>query len=112
MNINQMTMDQASDAAIRISSALSFVLDDKEVKELIKGISDKDKTPLLDWIPQYLPRIATVALKRHRESLYEIIGALDQKDADEVGKMSFIDAVKVLQENWKELSGFFTSLKA
>ena len=112
MNLNQMNMDEASDAAIRISSALSFVLEDKEVKDLFKDMTESKGTALMDWVPKYLPKIANIALKRHKESLYEIIGALTQKDAKEVGKMNFFEALSVLQENWKVLSGFFTTSNA
>ena len=36
MTIYEMTNDQASDAMIRISAALCFVLEDKEVMDVIK----------------------------------------------------------------------------
>lgn len=109
MNLNEMNMDQASDAAIRISSAISFALEDKEVKALIDDISATGSdVEILDWIPKFLPKIVFCLLKRHREALYEIVGALTQKDSSEVGKMNAGEVIKVLKENWSVLTGFFT----
>lgn len=111
MNINAMSNDQAMDAMVRISSVLSFILEDKEIRDLMNdlgGDKGKDMT-LLDGVTKYLPRITMIAAKKHRESLYEIVGALEQKDAKTVGKMNFMKTLTVIQENWSELKSFFQS---
>lgn len=109
MNINQMDLDQASEAMLRISGALGFILEDEEVTKLLDDLGASESTSPMKWIPKYLPRIANAALRRHKEDLYEIIGALSQQDRKQVGKMNFIDAVGLIRENWEVLNSFFQS---
>ena len=109
MTFDQMTMDQATDAAIRISSALSIALEDKEVKNFIDDVSKAgNDVEIMDWIPQFLPRLVTLLFRRQKEALYEIIGALSQADAEAVGKMTFGDGIRIIMENWGAIRGFFT----
>lgn len=109
MTINEMDLDQASEAMLRISNVLGFILEDEEVTKLLDDIGASESTSPMKWIPKYLPRIANVALRRHKEDLYEIIGALSQQDIKQVGKMNFIDAVGLIRENWEVLTSFFQS---
>ena len=109
MNINEMDLDQASEAMLRISNALGFILEDEEVTKLLDDLGASESTSPMKWIPKYLPRIANVALMRHKTDLYEIIGALGQQDRKQVGKMNFGEAVGLLRENWETLAGFFSS---
>lgn len=109
MNINDMDLDQASEAMLRISNAISFILEDPEVTGLLEDVGKSESTSMMQWIPKYLPRIAKAALQRHRESMYEIIAALICCDKKDAGKMKFGDVVALLKENWETLMGFFTS---
>ena len=109
MNISEMDLDQASEAMLRISNVLGFILEDEEVTKLLDDIGASESTSPMKWIPTYLPRIANVALRRHKEDLYEIIGALSQRDRKQVGKMNFIEAVGLIRENWEVLTSFFQS---
>ena len=112
MNINEMNLDQASDAMLRVSNALGFVFQDEEVCNLLDEISASESTSIMEWISKYLPRIAAMLLQRHRDSMYEIIGALSQTDAKKVGKMNFREVVEILQDNWETLKSFFPSSAA
>lgn len=112
MNINEMSMDQASDAMLRISNALGFILEDEEVTTLLDDIGKSESSSPMMWIHKYLPRIANAALRRHKDDVYEIIGALSQQDKKAVGNMNFMQAVALLKENWETLMGFFTSSEA
>ena len=97
MTFDQMTMDQASDAAIRISAAVSFVLEDKEVAGLIDDISKTGgNVEIASWIPTFLPRISGVLFKKHRNALYEIVGALTQQDAKMDGKIQAGEVICVI----------------
>lgn len=111
MNISEMSNDQATDAIVRISAALNFICEDKEVVELFQNLSDdkgKDMT-LIESITKYLPRVTALALRKHKDSMYEIVGALAQKDSKEVGKMSFTETLGLLRENWETVKDFFSS---
>ena len=109
MNISQMTNDQASDAMIRISAALGFICEDEEVKALMKDFSEAEDSTLMQNISAFLPRVTALAFRKHRDSLYEIIGALSQKDKKAVGKMNFVESVNLLRENLQVLLDFFPS---
>lgn len=112
MNINEMNLDQASDAMLRVSNALGFIFQDEEVCNLLDDISASESTSIMKWIPKYLPRIAAMVLQRHRDSMYEIIGALSQTDTKKVGKMNFREVVEILRDNWETLMSFFPSTAA
>lgn len=112
MNISEMSMDQATDAMIRVSAVLAFVLEDEEVKGFVDGIIESGNESILTIIPKYLPKFTNILFKRHKDALYELISALSQVDKKEVGKMTFKDAVSVLKENWSTLKDFFTLSEA
>lgn len=112
MNINEMNLDQASDAMLRISNVLGFVLEDKEVTDLLDEIGQSNSESIMKWIPKYLPKIAKIVLRKHRDSMYEIISALSGESKEQVGKMNFGQVVALLRENWETLTGFFTSAEA
>lgn len=111
MKISEMTNDQATEAMIRLASALSNICDDEDMVAIIeKYTKDKDSTPFIQLIGRVLPDVAGYALKKHKGDFYEIIGALTDSTSAEVGKMNFRETIKVLRESWDEvLSGFFTS---
>ena len=112
MNINEMDLDQASDAMLRISNVIGFVLEDKEVTDLLDEIGQSDSESIMAWIPKYLPKIAQIVLRKHRDSMYEIISALSGESKQQVGKMNFGQVVALLRENWETLTGFFPSAEA
>ena len=109
MNISTMTNDQASDAMIRISAALGFICEDEEVKKLMDDFSKSEGATLMQNISAFLPRVTALAFRKHKDSLYEIIGALSQKGREEVGKMNFVESVNLLRENFQVLLDFFPS---
>lgn len=108
MRISEMDNDQAADALVKIAGAYSFVSDDADITSLIDQIkAEDDDENIFAIISRYLPRIITLALKKHRASVYEIVSALTGADNKEVGKMNFKETVGVIMENWEELKAFF-----
>lgn len=107
MSIATMNNDQATDAMIRISNALSFICEDKEVTDFINELSNAEDEDVLTAIPKYLPRITAFACKRHKESVYDIVSALSGKS--DVGNMNFLETVRIIREDWGLLRDFFTS---
>lgn len=110
MKISEMDNNQAMDAMVRISGVLNFILEDQEVKQLMEdlGSEDGEEKSWIDAITAYMPRIVTLAAKKHRESLFEIVGALEGKDTKAVAKMNFKKTVQTIMENWSDLKDFFT----
>ena len=110
MKISEMTNDQATDAMVRISAAFGFICEDEEIMGVIDDLQKLGETPIVAAIPKVLPKFAMLAFRKHRNSLYEIIGALCQKSAKEVGKMNFKETISLIRESYDDiLRDFFTS---
>ena len=109
MTFREMDNDKASEAMVRISAALSFICEDEEVIKMLNDINDEENMTMLVGVTKYMPKLTALAFRRHKDDLYEIVGALSQKDKKQVGKMNFIETVKLLQENWDVLMDFFPS---
>ncbi len=109
MKISEMNNDQAMEAVIRISTPISNLCDDPEMMELMDDLQKLGDMSLFDAIGKMLPRIVAYALKKHKNDLYEIIGALQMVPMAQVGKMNFAETIKMLRESYDDvLAGFFT----
>lgn len=107
MKISEMNNDQASAAMIRLSGAFSVLCEDDEMMKLI---SELDGKTWIDAIKGIIPRFVSFALSKHKNELYEIVGALTCSPVAEVGKMNFLGTVKTIRESWDEVaSSFFSS---
>lgn len=110
MKISEMTNDQATDAMVRISAALGFICEDEEMLSVIDDLQNMGNTPIVNAIPRILPKFASLAFRKHKDNLYEIIGALCQKNHKEVGKMNFKETIALIKESYDDiLRDFFTS---
>lgn len=109
MNLYDMTNDQASDAMIRISAALALVFEDKEVLDVMKQAGELEGKSILEGLSIFLPKVTQLLFRKHKDSLYEIVGALEQKDKDTVGKMNFRETAMSIKENWGLIRDFFPS---
>lgn len=110
MKISEMTNDQATNALIRLSVPFGNICDDPETVALIdKYVKAKD-APFIQTIGRILPEITALALKAHKDDLYEIVGTLMDKTVDDVAKMNFLETIKAVRDSYDEvLHGFFTS---
>ena len=110
MKISEMTNDQATDAMVRISAALGFICEDEEMLSIIDDLQNLGNTPIVTAIPKVLPKFSSLAFRKHKDSLYEIIGALCQTSRKEVGKMNFKETISLIKESYDDiLRDFFTS---
>jgi len=114
MKISEMTNDQATEAMIRLSGPISNVCDDKELLALIDKIQGMEgKTSVLEAFGKILPQLVALALKKHKEDLYEIVGALLVIPTAKVGEMNFAETVKAVKDSYDSiLAGFFTDSAA
>jgi hypothetical protein len=109
MKISEMTNDQATEAIIRIATPISNICDDEGMLEIIDSLGKMGEMNLVTAVGKILPKIATYALKDHKNDLYEIIGALQMKPTAEIGKMNFAETVKAVRDSYDDvLAGFFT----
>ena len=109
MKISEMTNDQATDALIRIATPISNICDDEEMLGIVDDLAKMGEMSLTTAVGRILPKVTTYALKKHKNDLYEIIGALQMKPTALVGKMNFAETIKAVKESYDDiLAGFFT----
>lgn len=110
MKLSEMNNDQATDAMVRISAAFGFICEDEEMLSVIDDLQNMGNTPIIKAIPRILPKFCSLAFRKHKDSLYEIIGALCQKSKKDVGKMNFKETIALIKESYDDiLRDFFTS---
>lgn len=112
MKISEMNCNQATEAMIRISGPISNICDDEEMLSLldeINGMKEKQDTPVIKLIGKLVPKFVTFGLAKHRNDIYEIVGALLGESAAAVGKLNFAETVNAVRDSYDEvLASFFT----
>lgn len=112
MKISQMTTNQAADALVKISAHASNILDDPDMMEIVKDTAKTGKKDSTNGWSKILTKLIPCCLQKHREDLFAIIAALDDKTIEQVGDMKLIDTLNILKESVdKELLDFFDSFK-
>lgn len=110
MKISEMNNEQAAKALIRIAKPVSNICDDADAVKMFDELKGLDKMPVLRAVGKMLPQFVQYALVKHKDDLFEIIGALTEKSMKEVQEMRFFDTLKVVRDSYDEvLAGFFTS---
>ena len=110
MKLSQMTSDQAADVMIQIAPDIETLVNDAELGNMIKKrelTSDKNKAKKLGGM--FVLRVATYLLKTHREIVWNVLGAMQQKTAEEVASQlfpaTFTQVIEVLND--KDFMSFF-----
>ena len=104
MKISDMTNDQAAEAMIRLSGPFSNICDDEEALELIDEAKNiGEGIPFVKAFPKILPKFVAFALKKHREDLYEIIGALNMVPAKKITSPGSASSGEICWLNAEEL---------
>lgn len=110
MKISEMTTDQAAECMVRMTQPLANIMDDDNLKPALERLSEGKKEPVVKLVAAMLPKIVPLCMKDHRQDVYEIVGALADKPADEIGKMKFLWTLKELRDSLdKDLIDFFRS---
>ena len=113
MKLSEMSTNQAADVMIQIAPEIELLVNDDEFAKVIKDrktTKDPKKASKLGGL--YLLQVATYLLKVHRGSTWVILGALNQKEPEEIGKQLLSETVKQITEvlTDKEFMSFFQSL--
>lgn len=110
MKISQMTTDQATTALCRIAPPATRIFADQAAIPMIQEVVDAfhdDHTA--EAITAVMMRVVPYLLKDHKEDVYEIIGGLYDKTAQQIGKQSFLQTMQMVKESVdQELVNFFT----
>ena len=113
MKISEMTNEQAADALVRIATPLGNICEDEQITGMIARFKEMDEMPMLQAVGKFMPEIAAVAFKTHKNDLFEIVGALTMQTKAAAAKMNFLETIKVIREAFsdEDMIGFFTSFK-
>lgn len=106
--IATMTNDQATEAMIRIASSASVICEDADVQNVLNELSESKDKNIIVAIPKFLPRIITLAFKKHRNDMYELVSAMSGIAVEAVGGLTFGETVDIIKANLDVLKGFFT----
>lgn len=110
MKISEMTNEQATEAMLRLTGPIKNLCDDSDIAQffdIVKSVDDS--TPLYMTLGKMIPEFARLAFVKHRNDMYEIIGALLMVPAGDVAHMKFGETVKALQDSYDDiLTSFFS----
>ena len=110
MKLSEMNNDQATEALLRLSEPFGNICNDDETLAAMDELGSMRNLPLLKIIGFAIPKFVAIAVKNHKQDLYEIIGALEMVNPSKVGKMNFGETVKFFKDSYDDmLRDFFTS---
>ena len=111
MKLSQMTTNQATDALCKIAPAVMRVLADQSTLPLVQQLFDafKSEHPA-ETAAAVCIRIFPLLLKDHKEDMFEIVGALNDKTAQQIAKQNVMKTIEMVRDSVdKELIDFFKS---
>lgn len=89
-----MTTDKALDQMAKIAPHLAAILDDSEAADIVSAVREtKGDMPAGDTMAKVIPLFAG----KHREDLYAIVSALNDKPVEEVKNQPFANTLNTLQ---------------
>lgn len=113
MKFSEMTTDQVADALLTITPEVEILVNDDQLKDLWKNrkttgdLEEAKKLGMVNFM-----NIAAYLLKAHRKTTWRILGAMNAKTPDAIGKQPIMTTIKQIVEIFtdKEFTGFFGSL--
>lgn len=112
MKISEMTTNQAADVLVRIAVPASNIMHDKNVFDMLEHIAKGSDATLAKFLADNMTAVVTVLLKDHRNDVFEIVAALNDKDVDAVGNQNIKQTVLDIKNSFdRDLIDFFGSLK-
>ena len=115
MKLSQVNTDKAADVLCEITPYATNIFSDEDLMEELKGALDmKDANTMAEKIAiisEKISKIVSILLKKRKADLFGIIGALNDKTVEEIGKQNFLITMKQIKEisKDKELVDFFKS---
>lgn len=115
MKISELTTDQALDVLCVITPAVEDIISDEDLlAEVIKKIvrtEETTKTEILRFAFEKIAKIIPILLKKKRESVFNIVAALNGSDEETVKKQNVIKTMAQIREafNDKDLMDFVRS---
>lgn len=112
MKLSELDTNGVADILVRLAPDIETLMNDTELASIIKNrkqTSDENEATSLGMVT--VLSVAAYLLKNQRLATWSILGSLNGKTANEIGKQLFPVTLKQLVEvlNDKDLIGFFTS---
>lgn len=118
MKISNLTTDEALDVLCEITPYVENILSDEELLEELKNkVEDGKKLTRAEVYAYGIEKINSlvkILLKKRRDDVYGILGALNNVPKEEIAKQNFITTGNQIREviKDKELMDFFKSFVA
>lgn len=112
MRLSEMTTDQVADVLVIIAPDIETLVKDEELAKKLQGrktTKNKDEATKLGM--KTILSIGAYLLKSQRQITWNILGAMNQKNPDEIGNQSFPITMKQIMEVFQDedLLSFFQS---
>lgn len=107
MKLSEMTLEQTKIAMIRLAVPFGNICDDEDMVKLLDELKGYFRLPMVVTVGKILPKLITLAFEKHYDDVMEVISVLSDQPVNEVRKMKFADAVKVIRENYDDLANTF-----
>lgn len=110
MKLSEMTNEQATEAMLRLTGPIKNLCEDSDIVQFIDTVkSVDDNTPFYMLMGKMIPELVRLAFIKHKNDVYEVVGALLMVPAGEVADMKFGATVKELQDSYDDmLTSFFS----
>lgn len=115
MKLSQMTTDKATDVLCEIAPyAMNIMTDEDLMNELKAAIDFDEANTMAEKIAVSVGKISKILpilLKKRKNDIFGILGALNDKSIEEIGKQNIIKTMSQIKDisKDKELLDFFKS---
>lgn len=115
MKLSQMTTDEATSVLIELTPHVASICTDVELKEELEARLDiqagASRAEIYNEVINKITKLIPIIIGKQKESVYSIIGILNGKTVDEIGKQNFIVTGMQIRDivKDKELIAFFRS---
>lgn len=115
MKLSQMTTDKATDVLCEIAPyAINIMTDEDLMSELQSAINFDEANTMAEKIAVSVGKISKILpilLKKRKNDIFGVLGALNDKSIEEIGKQNIIKTMSQIKDisKDKELLDFFKS---
>lgn len=115
MRLSEMTTERAADVLCELTPYISRIATDEELMSEIRNAIDPKKAAnrmeLMALGAEKLSKIAPILLKKRREELFGVLGVLNNRTAEEIGKQNLLVTFRQIRDVIKDrdLIDFFKS---
>lgn len=103
MKLSEMTTDKAADILILLAAEMQELVNDGELVKKIQEVQkSKDRQTAIKFGMLAALDVTTYLLKTHRQATWNILGAIENKKAEEIGKQLLPITVKQMMDLFRD----------